>query len=93
MPPTVIFKTRSLLLFALVAEVTNVVYPEHVKIHISNVVSHCQFNEFYCVCGFVCSEETYFLYHVKSMHLVAHKLLSHLTATHLPIQHFDFSQY
>lgn len=53
------------------------------------MIHHAQFNEFYCMCGCVCSQEMGLLYHLKSIHLPVHKLFMFLKHTHVPIDQID----
>jgi len=84
-PPTAAFKCRSLICFAAIAELMALVLPRSIKVSVPKVLEHSQFNEFYCVCGCVSAQEQYFLFHIRSNHLVIHKLFMHLKYTHMPI--------
>jgi len=92
LPPTAAFKCRSLISFAAVSELMALVLPKSIKVSVAKVLQQSNFNEFYCVCGCVSAQEQYFLFHIRSCHLVIHKLFTHLKYTHMPISQIDFSE-
>ena len=92
LPPTASFKCRSLVYFAAISELMALVLPRSIRVSVAKVLEQSQFNEFYCVCGCVTAQEQYFLFHVRSCHLVIHKLFMHLKYTHMPISQIDFSE-
>ena len=63
MPPTAVFKCRSLVLFAIIAELMSLVFPQDINVALSKVLAKAKFTEFYCVCGQVSHTEKEFLEH------------------------------
>ena len=90
MPPTQVFKSRALVCFAAVSELTALTAPSGINISVSMVFEKAKFCQFYCVCGQVMSTEKDFNEHVKMMHLFVFKLFGHLRNSHLPIVGLDF---
>ena len=55
LPPTVAFKCRSMVSFAVTAELMSMVQPKMIKVQVSKLIEKKKFDEFYCVCGCVSS--------------------------------------
>ncbi len=90
MPPTAIYKSRSLVMLAVIAELMSLMLPLNVKVSVAKVLEESHFNEYYCVCGFVGSTEQHLLFHLKCSHTPVHYVFLNLKSTLIPFHQLDF---
>ena len=91
MPPTAIFKSRSLVMLAVIAELMSLMLPLNVKVSVASVLQESTFSEYYCVCGFVTTTEQHLLFHLKCSHSPVYHVFQNLKSTLIPLHQIDFS--
>ena len=92
LPPTSLFKCKSLILFAIMGELMALMLPMTIRISMIQVLRKGDFKEIYCVCGVVSLTEMDLISHLRINHPAIHRMFLHLKYASMPVEALDLKE-